>query len=177
MAIATFERSLISNKSRFDLYMRGDSSQLSYNEILGMKAFLKSGCGKCHNGPMFSDFQAHAMGVADNEKLKKIDDGISAKFAFRTPTLRNLQFTFPYMHNGKIKTLTQVLEFYEDLSGNKIQNTNIKTNQLDPLTNQLKLNFKDISLILEFLNTLNDNNFDKSIPKTVPSGLKVGGNI
>lgn len=176
-AMATYERTIVSNNSRFDQYMRGDKTALSQNEIDGMMLFLKSGCSKCHNGPMFSDFKTHTLGVEDNEKVGFSDDGFQKKYAFRTPTLRNLRFTAPYMHNGKLKTLQNVLEFYEDLSGGQIKNPKVKPWQLDPLIEHLKVNFKDISAIIEFLGTLNDDKFDRSIPTKVPSGLKVGGNI
>ena len=176
-AIASYERTLTGTNSRFDKYMRGDFSALSGNELEGMNLFLKDGCSKCHRGPMFSDFLTHVMGVADQEKLKQPDDGFEKKYAFRTPSLRNLRFTYPYMHNGKLKTLENVLEFYEDLSGGKIANPTIKPAQIDPLTDKLMVDFKDIALIIEFLNTLNDEKFDRSIPDKVPSGLNVGGNI
>ncbi len=176
-AIASYERTLTGTNSRFDKYMRGDFSALSGNELEGMNLFLKDGCSKCHRGPMFSDFLTHVMGVADQEKLKQPDDGFEKKYAFRTPSLRNLRFTYPYMHNGKLKSLENVLEFYEDLSGGKIANPTIKPAQIDPLTDKLMVDFKDIALIIEFLNTLNDEKFDRSIPDKVPSGLGVGGNI
>lgn len=157
--------------------MRGNKTALSQNEIDGMLAFLKSGCSQCHKGAMFSDFKPHTLGVVDNEKLKFSDDGFQKKYSFRTPSLRNLRFTFPYMHNGKLKTLENVLEFYEDLAGGQIKNPHVKQEHIDPLIDNLKVDFRDISLIVEFLNTLNDDNFDKSIPQKVPSGLSVGGNI
>ncbi|MCU0354063.1 MAG: cytochrome-c peroxidase [Cytophagales bacterium] len=176
-AIAAFERTLVAGNSRFDQYMRGDGNALSPNETAGMNLFLQSGCAKCHNGPMFSDFKTHVLGVGDNEKLPKSDDGTNRTYAFRTPSLRNLRFTAPYMHNGNFATLEQVLTFYEDLAGGKIENPHVKAAQLDPLTHDLKVNFKDISLIIEFLNSLNDTKFDRKIPEKVPSGLKAGGNI
>lgn len=176
-ALATFERTLLANNSRFDQFMNGDKSAISESEFEGLQIFLKAGCAKCHNGPMFSDFKVHTLGLANNEKLHLVDKGFDNRFQFRTPSLRNLRFTAPFMHNGTIKTLQNVLEFYEDLSGNKIQNSNLKVDQIDPLTKHLKVDFKDISSILQFLNTLNDENYDKTMPKTVPSGLPVGGNI
>ncbi len=176
-AIATYERTIIGNNSRFDQYMRGNSVVLSRNEKAGMELFLKDGCSKCHQGPMFSDFKTHVMGVPEQEKLKIPDDGFEKRYAFRTPSLRNLRFTYPYMHNGKLKTLENVLEFYEDLSGGKVANPHVKQEQTDPLLVHLKVDFKDIALIVEFLTTLNDNSFDKSIPNRVPSNLLVGGNI
>ena len=176
-AIASYERTIIGNNSRFDKYMRGDYTALSRNELDGMNLFLKDGCTKCHNGPMFSDFKTHVMGVPEQEKLKVPDDGFEKKYAFRTPSLRNLRFTYPYMHNGKLKTLENVLEFYEDLSGGKIANPHVNPGQLDPLVDKLKVDFKDIPLIIEFLTSLNDDHFDRSIPSKVPSNLSVGGNI
>lgn len=176
-AIAAYERTLVGGNSRFDQYMRGDNTALSINERDGMQAFLKSGCAKCHNGSMLSDYQLHTLGVPDNEKLPETDAGVDNRYRFRTPTLRNLRYTAPYMHSGKLRTLEHVLEFYEDLSGDKIRNPNVTKTQLDPLLNSLKVSFKDISNIVEFLNTLNDEGFDRSIPKRVPSGLKVAGNL
>ena len=81
------------------------------------------------------------------------------------------------MHSGKIKTLDDVLTFYEDLQGNDLPNINVKREQLDPLAKKIKLEFKNISRIVEFLNSLNDDKYYKMIPAAVPSGLEVGGNI
>ncbi|WP_428668314.1 cytochrome c peroxidase [Runella sp.] len=176
-AIAAYERTLVGGNSRFDQYMRGDRNALSINELDGMQLFLKSGCAKCHNGPMLSDYKVHALGVPDNEKLPQSDAGVDNQYKFRTPSLRNLRFTAPYMHSGKLKTLEQVMEFYEDLAGDKIRNHLVDKEKIDPIVEILKVDFKDISLIVEFLNTLNDEKFDRTIPEHVPSGLPVGGNL
>lgn len=175
-AIACYERTLLSNNSRFDQYMRGDKSALSSYELEGLNAFLKSGCAQCHNGPMFSDFKIHTIGVPDNEKNSVSDSGVSKQYGFRTASLRNLAFTYPYMHTGKFGTLQQVLEFYEDLGNGKIANPNVSAENIDPLTKNITVDFKNIKLIVDFLNTLNDN-YDKTIPAKVPSGLPSGGNI
>lgn len=176
-ALAAYERTLIANNSRFDQYMRGDSNALSLSEKDGMNLFLKTGCAKCHSGPMFSDFKLHTLGVPDSKNRSESDAGINNNYAFRTPTLRNLRYTAPYMHSGKFATLDQVVQFYEDIAGGKIPNPNVKPTQVDTLATQMSVNFKDISRIVEFLNTLNDDNFDKSVPERVPSGLRVKGNI
>ena len=176
-ALGAFQRSLIANNSRFDQYMRGDRTALSDQEIEGMNLFLKSGCARCHSGPMLSDFKPHVLGVADNDKLPVSDSGYQSTYAFRTPSLRNLQFTRPYMHNGKIPTVKDVLFFYEDLHGKPLQNQHVAKARLDPLAQEVKVEFKDINAIVEFLNTLNDGNYDKKIPAAVPSGLPVGGLI
>lgn len=176
-AIAAFERTLIANNSPFDKYMRGDKTALNTMEQEGLAVFKQAGCAKCHNGPMFSDFKLRVLGVPDNEKLLKPDLGAGNKDAFRTPTLRNLRYTDPYMHNGKLKTLENVMELYEDVAGLKSRNPRISSDQLDPIARKSKITQRDFRLIIEFLNTLNDDNFDRTIPKRVPSGLKVGGNI
>ncbi|MGN6492783.1 MAG: cytochrome-c peroxidase [Agriterribacter sp.] len=176
-ALATFQRSLIANNSRFDQYMRGDKTAMSSRELEGMRLFMEAGCARCHSGPMLSDFKMHVLGVVDNEKLTASDSGFQGTYAFRTPTLRNLRRTRPYMHNGKIQTLESVLTFYEDLQGKELPNKNVSRKQLDTLALKLKVDFKHISAIVEFLNTLNDDNYDKQIPASVPSGLPVGGNI
>ena len=176
-AIAAFERTLVTNNSRFDQYMRGDKSAISLSEQEGFALFKKVGCANCHNGPMFSDYKTHVLGVAENSKLGQPDTGLDETYAFRTPTLRNLRFTFPYMHNGTIKSLQRVLEFYEDLSFGKVRNPAVKKEQLDPLVKELNLSVRDMSSIISFLNTLNDDSFDRTVPESVPSGLAVGGNI
>lgn len=176
-AIAAFERTLVTNNSRFDQYMRGDEEAMHISEKDGFELFKTVGCINCHNGPMFSDYKPHVLGVPENTKLKELDKGVKDTFAFRTPTLRNLRFTAPYMHNGSLTTLRRVLEFYEDIAGGKERNKNVNKKMFDPLVNELELSVKDMSLIISFLNTLNDEDFDKEVPASVPSGLPVGGNI
>ena len=176
-AIAAYERTLVTNNSRFDKYMRGETDAISLGEKEGFDLFKKVGCVNCHNGPMFSDFKIHTLSVPENDKLTKVDDGFEQQFGFRTPTLRNLRFTAPYMHNGTLPNLKMVLEFYEDLSFNKSRNPEVTTTIVDTLAKNLTLKVKDMSSIISFLNTLNDDNFDKIIPENVPSGLEVGGNI
>ena len=112
-AIASFERTLVTNNSRFDRYMRGEQDAILLSEKEGFELFKSVGCVNCHNGPMFSDYKPHVLGVPQNRKLPVPDAGIQDSFQFRTPTLRNLRFTAPYMHNGSFSNLKEVLEFYE----------------------------------------------------------------
>src|SRR6266404_5973729 len=118
-AIAAFERTLLANNSPFDRYMRGDRSAMTEEQVSGMQRFEEIGCIRCHNGPMFSDYKLHVMGVPDNPALPASDGGAQKppcpaspqeprtaasraacdSYAFRTASLRNLQFTFPYGHN------------------------------------------------------------------------------
>ena len=141
-----------------------------------MNRFLQIGCGDCHSGPMLSDFEHHTLGVRENNKRDEADAG-AGNFDFRTPTLRNLAFTAPYMHNGEFNSLRDVLEFYDD-NNNNSQNPNVNDNQLDnDLQNLGNINGQDVNDILSFLNALNDNNFDRTVPASVPSGLNPGGDI
>ncbi|MFT4681025.1 MAG: cytochrome c peroxidase [Granulosicoccus sp.] len=176
MAISTFQRTLISNNSRFDQYMRGNIDALDNREIRGMNTFINSGCVDCHSGPMLSDFQLHTLSVPNHSLLE--DRGATSAFDFRTPSLRNLNLTAPYMHNGSFDGLRDVLEFYNDISGEgqRSQNPDVDQNQIDQDARNLRLNNDDFDGLLAFLNTLNDE-IDVSIPLEVPSKLSVGGNI
>lgn len=173
-AIASFERTIISNHSPFDEYMRGNKSAMSTTQIQGMNAFASDGCAKCHSGPMFSDYALHVLSVPDNAKLPT-DAGANNTYAFRTPTLRNLSLTAPYMHSGVFNNLSAVLDFYENVGDHRSQNPHVNNNQLDG--NLQRLNDRDKAAIIDFLSALNDGGFDKSIPVSVPSGLRPGGNL
>lgn len=177
-AIASFERTLIASDSPFDRYMRGNEAAMTQQQINGMNAFVNVGCAECHSGPMFSDFQLHTLGVPDNPMLTETDAG-TGDYAFRTPTLRNLSFTAPYMHNGIQTSLVEVMNFYEDISEGDDDNinTNISVNDIDPLARQLDMDDDIMDEIIAFMEALNDPNFDTTIPASVPSGLSVGGNI
>lgn len=176
-SIASFERTLTSGNSRFDQYLSGDESALSMGEKEGFELFKKAGCNNCHNGPMFSDYKMHTLGIPDNVKLEVSDDGFDKTYGFRTPTLRNLRYTAPYMHNGQFKELKDVLEFYEDVSAGKSKNPHVSDTDLDPLVQKINIKVKDMGAIISFFNSLNDVDFDKEIPERVPSNLQVGGNI
>ena len=176
-AIAAFERTLLANNSPFDRYMRGDHSAMTAEQVSGMQRFEQVGCIKCHNGPMFSDYKLHVMGVPDNPALPASDDGAEKTYAFRTASLRNLTFTAPYEHNGMFRTLSDVVGFYEDARGGRSRNPNVSSEKLDPLIRELgDFDEQDVDLV-EFLRALSDDSFDKTIPERVPSGLPVGGKI
>lgn len=174
-AIATFERTLIAKNSRFDQYAKGDRTALSSLEIRGMINFSEVGCSNCHNGPMFSDYELHILTVPENEKLNEPDKG-NGEFAFRTPSLRNLEFTAPYMHNGVFKSLEDVLDFYDDVDEESL-NVNIDNDKKDKKLKELDLPDDKVASIIAFLKTLSDENFDKEVPLQVPSNLNPGGNI
>ncbi len=176
-ALATYERTLVNNNTRFDMFKRGEAEAMSLGEKEGMQLFIEVGCAACHNGPMLSDYKTHVLGVPENDKLTELDRGFEDRFHFRTPTLRNLRFTFPFMHNGTMHSIREILEFYQDISQGKSRNPNVPIDSIDPLARALKLKVKDFGPIENFLLSLNDDNYDRRIPAEVPSGLPVGGNI
>ena len=202
-AIAAFMRSLLANNSPFDRYMRGDSSAMTTEQVRGMQRFEEIGCIRCHNGPMFSDYKLHVMGVPDNPALASgattpASDGGAQNppcpaapgeprtdasraacdsYAFRTASLRNLELTFPYGHNGMFRTLNAVVGFYESTIAGESRNPNVPYEELDQRLRELQnVDEEDVDLI-EFLIALSDGSFDRTIPERVPSGLPVGGNI
>jgi cytochrome c peroxidase len=178
-ALAAFQRSLTANRSPFDRFMRGDTSAMSGAAQRGMRRFERVGCANCHNGPMFSDFKVHVLGVPDNPKLAASDSGVEKTYAFRTASLRNLTLTAPYMHSGVFESLEDVLEFYDDVTGRRgrTRNVNVSREQLDPLLRRLRGVDDDDVELLAFLRALSDESFDRTIPARVPSGLPVGGRI
>jgi cytochrome c peroxidase len=116
-AIAAFERTLITTNAPYDRYMRGDTSAMTDQQLRGLDTFQRMGCANCHSGPMFSDYKTHVLGVSENAKLASADTGAENRYAFRTPSLRNLRYTAPYMHNGTLASLDDVLNFYNRVGG------------------------------------------------------------
>ncbi|MEM1319658.1 MAG: cytochrome c peroxidase [Bacteroidota bacterium] len=186
-AIASFERSVVAGNSPFDRYARGDETALTAQELRGLQRFDAVGCGSCHSGPMFSDFELHVIGVPDNRLLDESDSGANGSYRFRTPTLRNLPQTGPYFHNGVASDLTATLNFYLRVQnpnggggpgGEGLNlNPNVAPNQLSDELQQLRLNRNDIQDIVAFLRSLDDDSFDTRVSDQVPSGLPVGGNL
>jgi cytochrome c peroxidase len=173
-ALAAFERSLLANNSPFDRYMGGDRNAMTAIQIQGMRRFERIGCSNCHNGPMFSDYESHVLGVPDNGKLPESDRGIKDEpYAFRTASLRNLAYTAPYMHSGAFQTLQEVLKFYDRAP----QNPNVGRQQVDRRVRRLRDPDDEADVLIAFLSALNDDSFDKAIPSRVPSGLTPGGRI
>ena len=176
-AIAAFERTLLAMNSPFDRYQKGDKMALTDQQIQGMRLFNDEGCPICHSGPMFSDYKLHVMSVPDNTQLTGSDAGAGGTYAFRTPSLRNVGLTAPYMHNGVFQTLKQVMKFYDDIGEPISQNPHVPVQQLDANIQRVALGTVEQEQLISFLNALTDYNFDKTIPVHVPSGLNPGGNI
>jgi cytochrome c peroxidase len=163
---------LITPDSPFDRYVRGDLNAMTKEQIRGMEAFVSTGCAECHSGPMFSDYKLHVLGVEEHQGLEEYDKG-NGNYAFRTPTLRNLAYTAPYMHNGAQKTIEEVMSFYET---KKSRHPEVSNGDLAPEFKDLKLNpftRSNVRDIISFMEALNDPSFDRSAPESVPSGLLI----
>jgi cytochrome c peroxidase len=186
-ALAAFQRTLVAPNSPFDRYMRGETAAMNAEEIRGMERFESIGCINCHSGPMFSDFATHVLAVPDSTRLPESDPGVNKTYAFRTPSLRNLALTAPYMHNGVFTTLAQVVNFYQRISrgggrrgggrGGGAINAAVSRDQVDPLARQLDMRGRGQRELIAFLRALDDAGFDRTIPERVPSGLPVGGRL
>ena len=166
-AIAAFERSLVAPQTAFDRYLAGEKSALSTEEIRGLQVFQEAGCIQCHGGPMLSDFKLHFIGLQDVATHNRRQ--------FRTPSLRNLRRTAPYMRDGSKRTLLDVLVFYDELSEAVTEtldggDTTLQP-PLDPLLKTLNLNPESFPALEAFLDTLSNDDYDQSVPEKVPSGL------
>lgn len=115
-ALASFLRSILSGDSRFDRFISGDRTALSTEEQAGLELFRgKANCTACHVGPNFTDERLHNTGVAWRDV--KFTDAGAGQGNFKTPTLREVARTAPYMHDGSMATLEEVIAYY-DRGGN-----------------------------------------------------------
>jgi len=179
-AIATYERTIKSTKSRFDRFVSGDSAVFSDEEVLGLHLFrTKARCINCHNTPYFSDNQYHNDGQTlwgtKHEDLGRYHvTGDKADVGkFRTPTLREVSRTGPWMHNGNFPTLMDVVDFYN--LGNpapiqkKYRNTSRESllPETSPLLKKLHLDQEEKEALIAFLKTLSTPARRVSIPKPI----------
>jgi cytochrome c peroxidase len=116
-AIAEFEKTLVTPNSRFDKWLKGDKKALSADEAAGYALFKDSGCTACHNGPAVGGNSFQKMGVVEPYKAKSPAEGLVAvtgkdadRFKFKVPTLRNVEMTYPYFHDGEAETLTEAVD-------------------------------------------------------------------
>lgn len=160
-AIAQFERSLVSSNSKFDKFYRGEIS-LSPSELNGYAIYNseRGDCFHCHGTLLFTDNLFHNNAIESEEPF--LDNGLgnvtnnpSDNGKFKTPSLRNIEYSAPYMHDGRFTTLAQVLEHYN--SGGHYTST------VDPLMKKigigLQLTNQELSDLLAFLKTLSDEDY------------------
>ena len=151
-ALSTYVRTILVGNSPVDRFHAGDSSSLTAQEKAGLWIYeSKGGCWRCHSGPNFSDEGFHNTGVGVlGQKPEAGRAGVTEHSgdtgAFKTPTLRGLVHSPPYMHDGSIKTLREVVEFYRR-GGNPNQH-------LDQAMVPLDLSEDDVLNLLAFLKAL-----------------------
>ena len=168
-ALATFERTIVGGRNQFDAFLKGRKDALSDEAIVGLDLFRREGrCLNCHHGPLLTDGQMHDIGLSYfGRKLqdlgrytvtKKPED--SGKF--RTPSLRNVTRTRPYMHNG-IFDLEGVLNLYNAGMPTLVRKEHQKDDPTfpnkSPLLKSLGLNRQDLPDIIAFLESLEEPRF------------------
>jgi cytochrome c peroxidase len=116
-AIAEFEKTLVTPNSRFDRWLLGEKDAITPYELEGYQLFKTSGCVACHNGEAVGGTSFQKMGIVEPYKAKSPAEGRSAvtgrdadRFMFKVPTLRNVELTYPYFHDGEAETLTEAVD-------------------------------------------------------------------
>ena len=116
-SIAEFEKTLVTPNARFDKWLAGDDKALTEKELAGYTLFKDSGCVACHNGPAAGGTSFQRMGVVEPYKTSSPAEGRSAvtgvdadRFNFKVPTLRNVELTYPYFHDGQAATLEKAVD-------------------------------------------------------------------
>lgn len=151
-AIATFERTVLSGNAPYDRYKAGDKKAMSQAQVRGMDIFFKkTACDSCHLGFNFTDGSYVNIGIGMDQPKPDLGRYVVSKReedkgAFKTPTLREIEHTGPYMHDGRFKTLEEVIEHY-DKGG-------IKNPQLDDRLKPLKLSAQEKRDLVAFLKAL-----------------------
>jgi cytochrome c peroxidase len=155
-SMAQFMGLMLSNKSKYDRYKNGEAT-LSDEELQGYSLFVQK-CSGCHTEPLFTDFKYRNNGLAIDPVFKDGGRGHLKPeepqflYCFKTPSLRNVALTQPYMHDGRYQTLEQCLDHYTNNIVNKVN--------LDPaLKNGIAMSADDKKKIIVFLNTLTDHKF------------------
>lgn len=149
-ALAAFQRSIITDNSPFDQYLAGNKSAMSPAAIRGLEIFKgKGNCIDCHDGPNFTDDSFHNIGVNSGDLGRfALTGNKNMKGAFKTPGLRNIVFSAPYLHDGSAASLEEVIDLY-----NKGGNSN---DNLDKLIKPLGLSNQEKFDLIAFLGALTD---------------------
>jgi cytochrome c peroxidase len=149
-AIAAFERTIISDNSAFDKYIAGNKDAMSPAAIRGLALFeTKANCVSCHDGVNFTDDSFHNIGIKGNDQGRDaIMSSPGMKGAFKTPGLRNTLLTSPYMHDGSLASLEEVIRFYNK-GGDNVESRS-------KLIKPLDLTELEIQELIAFLGALTD---------------------
>ncbi len=169
LAIADYERTRMSGNSAYDRWKAGDEKAVSAEVKKGDELFSgKAQCNNCHLGANFTDNLFHNLGIGWDAKTKSFSDECRAKVsknpedigAFKTPTIRDVSKHAPYMHDGSIKTLEEVVEHY-----NKGGTANP---HLSPKLKKLKLTKKEVKAIVAMMRSLDGTGYEDTSPKSFP---------
>ena len=163
-ALAAYVRSLVSPRTRFDAWIEGDVSALSPAELSGFRLFTgKAGCMLCHVGWRFTDDKFHDIGLPGKDPGRSaVPGGTPGRTAFKTPTLRELSSTAPYMHDGSMPSLEAVLRHY---SGGFVRRPTLAPN----MRRDLRLSPRERIDLIAFLLTLSSEKPGTSAARKAPS--------
>jgi len=177
-AVAAFERTLIANNSPFDRFVRGELGALTPEQRRGFNLFRsgRTRCFECHGSPTFANRDFKIIGVPEVDVSQPdygrfdVTKGEGNKYAFKVPTLRNVVLNAPYMHNGKFKTLEEVLDFYAAGGG---PGAGFKEPKVDDKIHTYSITPEEKQDLIAFLFALTDESNLPSFPDKVPSGLAI----
>jgi cytochrome c peroxidase len=157
VALAAYLRGIYSVDAPFDDFVAGDHTALDPSAMRGLALFAaKARCGECHSGARFTDDAFHTLGIGDDPGRSKIT-GLPADLgAFRTPSLREVALTAPYMHDGSLATLAEVVD-YHDRGGNPHPG-------LDPRLKPLGLTAQEKADLVAFLEALSGTVVQDGVP-------------
>ena len=155
-SIAAYERSLVSDSARFDQFVRGEKAALTDSEKRGWKLFSEElYCTKCHPAPHFTTYKAANNGLyevfGEDKGRFRIKNDSTDIGVFKIPSLRNIELTYPYMHDGSLTSLSQVLDHYSK-GGSK------HFNQSDIIV-PFNLSEEDKNDLINFFTTLTDTSY------------------
>jgi cytochrome c peroxidase len=160
MALATFERSIVSGEAPFDRWLNGDDSAIDDAAKRGFVLFNgKANCAACHSGWAFTDSSFHDIGTAHDDDIGRgrlFPSSTALQYAFKTPTLRDVAHRAPYMHDGSVPTLEAVIDLY-DRGG-------IARPSRDVEIHPLGLSADEKADLIAFLRTLTGSSQPVSIP-------------
>lgn len=157
-ALSIFLISLVSNQSRYDEYINGNPSALTSSEKEGLDIFNRK-CSTCHSGILFTDFSFRNNGLSTTADLGRFRVSVipSDSFKFKVPSLRNVEKSAPYMHDGRFFTLEEVMDHYSD----GVVQTNTTLDPLLQMSNKpgIPLTPDEKGKLIAFLKTLTDIKF------------------
>ncbi len=160
-ALAAYERTLVSPKTRFDAWVEGDDAALSDKERQGFDIFVgKGGCVSCHGGWRFTDDSFHDIGLPSRDLGRgALAPGSQGLPEFKTPSLREAVHTAPYMHDGSLATLADVVDHY---AGGLVHRPSLAPT----IVADLKLTSEEKQALVDFLTTLSSTSLRRASDET-----------